>query len=56
VLEKVESKSKADRGIVTVESFGYNQRGEEVCYFKRKVLVLKRDAAPPRERPYTTPE
>ena len=56
VLEKKESKSKADRGIVTVESFGFNQRGEEVCYFKRKVLVLKRDAAPPRERPYTTPE
>ena len=55
VLEKVESKSKEDRGIVTVESFGYNQRGEEVCYFKRKVLVLKRAFGPPRQRPYETP-
>ena len=52
VLEKKESKSKADRGIVTVESFGYNQRGEEVCYFKRKVMVWKRDSAPKRQRPY----
>ena len=52
VLDKVESKSKADRGIVTVESFGYNQRGEEVCYFRRKVMVPKREAAEPRQRPY----
>jgi len=40
--------------VVTVETFGYNQRGEEVCYFRRKVMVLKRDAAPPRRRPYDT--
>ena len=31
--------SKGDRGIVTVETKGINQRGEEVCYFKRKVMV-----------------
>jgi acyl dehydratase len=56
VLEKKESSSKPDRGIVTVETRGFNQRGEEVCYFRRKVMVLKRDAAPPRQRPYESPE
>jgi acyl dehydratase len=45
VLEKKESESKPDRGIVTVETRGVNQRGEEVCYFKRKVMVPKRPAA-----------
>jgi acyl dehydratase len=44
--------SKGDRGIVTVETKGINQRGEEVCYFRRKVMVWARDAAPPRGRPY----
>ena len=39
-------------GIVTVETKGINQRGEEVCYFRRKVMVWKRDSAPPRGRPY----
>ena len=53
VLDKTESKSKPDRGIVAVETRGYNQRGEEVCYFKRKLMVYTRAAAPPRQRPYT---
>jgi len=44
--------SKGDRGIVAVETKGLNQDGEEVCYFKRKVLIWTRDAAPPRQRPY----
>ena len=44
VLEKVESASRPDRGIVTVETRGMNQRGEEVCYFRRKVMVPKRPA------------
>jgi acyl dehydratase len=56
VLDKVESKSKNDRGVIAVETFGYNQRGEEVCYFRRKLLVYKREFAPPRQRPYTSPE
>ena len=56
MLEKKESSSKPDRGIVSVETFGFNQRGEEVCYFRRKVMVPKREAAKPRERPYTSPE
>ena len=52
VLDKRESSSKDDRGVVTVETKGINQRGEEVCYFRRKVMVWKRDAGPPRQRPY----
>src|SRR6266511_1509138 len=31
---------------------GINQRGEEVCFFRRKVMVWKRDEAPPRRFPY----
>ena len=52
VLGTKESSSKPDRGIVSVETKGINQRGEEVCYFRRKVMVWKRDFAPPRGRPY----
>ncbi len=48
VLEKKESQSKPDRGVVSVETRGFNQRGEEVCYFRARVMVPKRDggAAP----------
>jgi acyl dehydratase len=53
VIEKRESASKPDRGVVTVETKGFNQRGEEVCYFRRKVLVWMRDSAPQRRRPYS---
>ncbi len=53
VLEKVESKSKNDRGIVTVETKGFNQEGKEVCYFRRKVMVWKAEFAPQRKRPYS---
>jgi acyl dehydratase len=55
VLDKKASQSKPDRGVVTVESFGFNQRGEEVCYFRRRVMVPTREAAKPRQRPYTSP-
>ena len=48
----VKETSKGDRGIVTVETKGLNQRGEEVCYFRRKVMVWTRETAPPRGRPY----
>ncbi len=51
VLEKKET-SDGKRGIVTVETKGINQRGEEVCYFKRKLMVWAKDAAPARGRPY----
>jgi acyl dehydratase len=52
VLDAVASTSKPDRGIVTVETKAFNQRGEEVCSFRRKVMVWKRAAAPERRRPY----
>jgi acyl dehydratase len=52
VLGKRESATKPDRGVVTVETKGFNQRGEEVCYFRRKVLVWKEAGAPARRRPY----
>jgi acyl dehydratase len=52
VLAVAESKSKPDRGVVTVETKAFNQDGKEVCYFRRRVMVWKRDAAPARERPY----
>ena len=42
ILDKWESKSKDDRGIVYVESVAYNQRGEDVLSFRRKVLIKKR--------------
>ena len=52
VLDRKESSSRADRGVVTVETKGINQRGEEVCYFRRKLMVWTRDAGPERQRPY----
>ena len=52
VLDVQPSKSKPDRGIVTVESKGFNQHGQEVCYFRRRVMVWKRDSVPERRRPY----
>src|SRR5712692_9504267 len=39
VLDKKLSSSKPDRGIVTVETIGYNQRGETVLSFKRRVMI-----------------
>jgi acyl dehydratase len=44
VLDKKESSSKPDRGVVTVETRGYNQDGDEVLYFRRKVMVPRRGA------------
>ena len=44
VVDKKESSSKPDRGVVTVETRGYNQDGVEVVSFRRKVLVPKREA------------
>jgi hypothetical protein len=37
---------------VTVETKGFNQDGKEVCYFRRRVMVWKREFAPERRRPY----
>lgn len=42
VLEKRESKSRPNQGIVTVATRGYNQDGTMVCSFVRKILVMRR--------------
>jgi acyl dehydratase len=42
ILDKFESKTKQDRGIIYVETIAFNQRNEEVLSFRRKVLVKKR--------------
>ncbi len=52
VMDKRESRSRDDRGVVTVETRAFNQDGDEVCYFRRKVMVWKRAAAPERRYPY----
>ena len=41
VLDKRESASRDDRGVVRVETRGYNQEGTLVCVFRRAVLVPK---------------
>lgn len=41
ILETRESKSKRDRGIVYVETTGYNQDGVDVIRFRRHVLVKR---------------
>lgn len=43
ILSKRQSKSKSDRGIVYVETIGYNQNGEDVISFRRNVLVKRRE-------------
>jgi acyl dehydratase len=43
ILSKRESKSKNDRGIVYVETIGYNQNNEDVISFRRNVLIKKRE-------------
>ena len=43
VLDKWESTSRNDRGVVHVETIGYKQDGTVVCIFRRKVLVPKRN-------------
>jgi acyl dehydratase len=45
VLDKRESGSKPDRGVVAVETRGYNQDGTLVCVFRRKVMVPKKEYA-----------
>jgi acyl dehydratase len=51
VLDKKET-SDGKRGIVTVETKGINQRAEEVCYFRRKLMVWKAEHFQGRKRPY----
>ena len=51
VLEKRESRSRENVGIVTVKTTGYNQDGTVVITFKRTVLVYRREHAPDMLRP-----
>lgn len=46
VLEKRESKSRPDQGIVTFRTIGKNQDGKVVSTYKRTVLVWKRGHGP----------
>lgn len=46
IVDKRESRSKSDRGIVWVETTAFNHREEKVLSFKRTVLVPKREAGP----------
>lgn len=43
ILDKRMSKSKNDRGIVYVETIGYNQNGIEVINFRRNILIKKEE-------------
>ena len=43
ILDKRESRSKKDRGIIYVESVAYNQHGSDVLSFRRHVLVKKKN-------------
>ena len=42
VLEKRESASRPEQGIVTIKTIGKNQDGKVVCTFERTMLIWKR--------------
>jgi acyl dehydratase len=44
VVDRRESRTKPDRGVVTFEHQGVNQRGEVVCSCTRGAMMLKRPA------------
>jgi acyl dehydratase len=46
VLEKRESNSHENVGIVTVKTSGFNQDGTVVISFKRTIMIYKKDHAP----------
>jgi len=46
VLDKRESKSRSNVGIVTVKTTGFNQNGTVVIAFRRTVMVYKRGRSP----------
>lgn len=43
ILSKRESKNKPDRGVVYVETIGYNQNKVNVISFRRNVLIKKKE-------------
>jgi itaconyl-CoA hydratase len=52
VLEKRESRSHPDRGIVKLETLGLNQDSQVVISFQRTIMVYKRGCVPERHRPF----
>lgn len=42
VLDKRESKSRPNAGIVSVRTVGFNQDGRSICDFERTMLIAKR--------------
>lgn len=46
VLEKRESRSRPQQGIVTVKTIGTNQHGQIICTFHRTMLIWKRGFGP----------
>jgi itaconyl-CoA hydratase len=54
VLEKRESRSRPNVGVVTVKTTGYNQDAKIVVTFKRTIMVYRRGQAPQMVR--LTPE
>lgn len=46
VIEKRESKSRPEQGVVTVRTTGKNQHGEVCCTFSRTMLIWKRGHGP----------
>jgi acyl dehydratase len=48
VLEKRESRSRSNVGIIRVKTTGYNQRGTPVIEFKRTIMVYRRGHVPVR--------
>ena len=46
VLNKRESKSRPEQGVVTVRTIGKNQHGDVCCTFNRTVLIWKRGHGP----------
>ena len=46
VLEKRESRSRPEVGIVKVKTTGFNQEGTVVISFERTIMVYKKDYAP----------
>jgi acyl dehydratase len=51
VLEARESKSRPNVGIVTVKTTGYNQDGMVVIFFKRTIMIYKKEHSPHSTRP-----
>jgi itaconyl-CoA hydratase len=51
VLERRESKSRPNVGILTVKTTGFNQEGTVVITFERTVMIYKRGHAPEIQRP-----